>query len=81
MKVVTAEEMRQIDRKTIESIGIPGHVLMERAGCAVARKISEIYEKKKTVVLAGGGNNGGDGIVVGRELFNSGWNVKVLLLI
>ncbi|MFN3478865.1 MAG: NAD(P)H-hydrate epimerase, partial [Thermodesulfovibrionales bacterium] len=81
MKVATAEEMRQIDRKTIESIGIPGHVLMERAGSAVARKIREIYEKKKMVVLAGGGNNGGDGIVVGRELFNSGWNVRVLLLI
>lgn len=80
MKVVTAEEMRQIDRKTIE-LGIPGHVLMERAGCAVARKIREIFEKKKTVIIAGGGNNGGDGIVVGRELFNAGWNVKVFLLI
>lgn len=81
MKVVTAEEMRRIDRETIDSIGIPGHVLMERAGVAIAKNIKEIYGRKKTVVLAGGGNNGGDGIVVGRELFNSGWSVKVLLLI
>lgn len=81
MKVVTAEEMRRIDRETIDSIGIPGHVLMERAGAAVARNIKELYGRRKTIVLAGGGNNGGDGIVVGRELFNSGWNVKILLLI
>ncbi len=81
MKVVTAEEMRRIDRSTIESIGIPGHVLMERAGIAVANRIKEIYGKKTTIILAGGGNNGGDGIVVGRDLFNSGWDVKVLLLI
>lgn len=81
MKVVTAREMRQIDRKTIESIGISSAVLMERAGVAVAKRIRDIFGKKKTVILAGGGNNGGDGIVTGRELFNSGWNVRVLLLI
>jgi len=43
MKVVTAEEMREIDGKTIEESGIPGRVLMERAGTAVAVKIREIY--------------------------------------
>ena len=80
MKVVTAEEMREIDRKTIEGLGISGNVLMERAGLAVAAKIKELFERRKTVILAGGGNNGGDGIVVARELFNSGWNVKVLFL-
>lgn len=81
MKVVTAQEMQEIDRKTILKFGITGRVLMERAGAAVARRIQELFERKKTVVLAGGGNNGGDGIVVARELFNSRWNVKVLLLI
>lgn len=79
-KVVTAEEMRGIDRKTIEELGISGNVLMERAGLAVAEKIRELFERRKTIVLCGGGNNGGDGIVVARELFNLGWNVKVLLL-
>jgi NAD(P)H-hydrate epimerase len=81
MKVVTAEQMRDIDRKTIEKFGIPGNVLMERAGAAVASRVRELYEKRKTIVLAGGGNNGGDGIVVARELYNSGWHVRVLLLI
>lgn len=81
MKVVTAEEMRRIDRSTIESLGIPSNVLMEKAGVAVTKRIKEMYKKRRVVVLAGGGNNGGDGIVVGRELFGSGWPVLVLLLI
>ncbi len=81
MKVVTAQEMRKIDRTTIRKFGIAGHVLMERAGMAVARRIQELFERKKAVVLAGGGNNGGDGIVAARELFNSRWNVRVFLLI
>jgi NAD(P)H-hydrate epimerase len=80
MRVVTAEQMRTIDRKTIEKFGIPGNVLMERAGAAVAARVRELYEKRKTIVLAGSGNNGGDGIVAARELYNSGWRVKVLLL-
>ncbi len=80
MKVITAEEMVWIDRKTIEDLGISGSVLMERAGLAVAARIKELFERRKVIVLAGGGNNGGDGVVVARELFNSGWNVKVLFL-
>ncbi len=80
MKVVTAEEMRAIDRKTIEQYGIPGAVLMERAGLSVSQKIRELFEKRKIVVLAGSGNNGGDGIVAARDLFNMGWNARVLIL-
>ncbi len=80
MKVVTAEEMREIDRKTIEEVGIPAGVLMERAGSAVAARIREFFTRRKVIVLAGSGNNGGDGVVAARELFNSGWNVKVLLI-
>ena len=80
MKVVTAEEMRAIDEKTIKKYGISGPVLMERAGLAVAVKIRELFDKKKVVVLSGSGNNGGDGIVIARNLYNWGWNVKVLLV-
>ncbi|KAF0144373.1 MAG: YjeF family protein [Nitrospirae bacterium] len=80
MKVVTAEEMREIDRKTMRNYGISGSVLMERAGLAVAGKIKELFEKQKVIVLSGGGNNGGDGIVVARNLSEWGWNVKVILL-
>jgi len=79
MKIVTAEEMRLIDRTTLKDYGISGTVLMERAGLAVAMKIRELYERRRVIVLSGGGNNGGDGIVVARNLQEWGWNVKVIL--
>ncbi|MEW6417748.1 MAG: NAD(P)H-hydrate epimerase [Nitrospirota bacterium] len=79
MKVVTAEEMREIDRETIEERGIPGVVLMERAGLAVVSKIKEIFSRKKVIVVSGSGNNGGDGLVVARNLHNEGWDVMVFL--
>jgi len=80
MKVVTAQQMRSIDTRTIKDFGIPSYVLMERAGLSVANKILELFDRKKVIVLAGGGNNGGDGLVAARELYNRGWNVKVFLL-
>jgi len=81
MKVVTAEQMRNIDLVTIEKYGIPSTVLMERAGLSVAEKVRELFDKKKVIVLAGGGNNGGDGIAAARNLHNWGWHVRVLLML
>ncbi|UCE79544.1 MAG: NAD(P)H-hydrate dehydratase [Nitrospiraceae bacterium] len=75
MKVVTAEEMQDIDRQTIQEFGISGRVLMERAGTAVAEKVKELYRKRKVIVLCGGGNNGGDGLVAARILHKWKWNV------
>lgn len=80
MKVVTAREMREIDRVTIQEFGIPSLVLMERAGLAVAARIRELYPPTKAVVLCGGGNNGGDGLVVARILCNWGYRVKAIML-
>src|SRR4030067_2377814 len=77
MKVVTAEEMRIIDRRTIEGYSIPGSVLMDRAGLAVASRIKEAFSPRKVIITAGSGNNGGDGLVVARNLYNEGWDVKV----
>ena len=79
VKVITADEMREIDRISIEEYGIPGIVLMERAGLAVALKVKEFYPDKKIVVLCGGGNNGGDGLVAARNLHNRGFKVSVLI--
>jgi NAD(P)H-hydrate epimerase len=79
MKIVTADEMRDIDRSTIEDYGIPGLVLMERAGLAVASRVKELYPSKRILVLCGGGNNGGDGIVAARNLFNWGFKVTVII--
>jgi len=80
MRVVTSDEMREIDRKTSEEFGLSGEVLMERAGVSVAQKIKELSLPKKILVLSGPGNNGGDGIVAARELHNAGMNVRVILL-
>ena len=65
MKLVTREIVREIDRKTIEEYGIPGLILMENAGRAVAKVVmDERPNAKKIAIFAGGGNNGGDGFVV-----------------
>ncbi len=67
--VVNAAEMRDADRHTIQEIGLPGAVLMESAGAAVARAIGERFPSaRRPVVLCGKGNNGGDGFVVARHL-------------
>ncbi|MBH8599520.1 NAD(P)H-hydrate dehydratase [Thermoactinomyces sp. CICC 10523] len=78
MYLVTAREMRELDRYTIEEIGLPGIVLMENAGRAVAEEIFLRFPKPKTAtVLAGAGNNGGDGWVVARHLLDRGWKVHM----
>jgi NAD(P)H-hydrate epimerase len=67
--VLTAAEMGQADRRTIEEAGVPGAVLMENAGSAVAAAIRERYPaSRRLVVLCGRGNNGGDGFVVASRL-------------
>ncbi|UCH81173.1 MAG: NAD(P)H-hydrate dehydratase [Nitrospiraceae bacterium] len=79
IKVATAKEMQDIDRLTIDRFGIPGTVLMERAGLSAVEKINEFYPNKKIAVLCGGGNNGGDGFVIARELHNQGRKVDVFI--
>jgi NAD(P)H-hydrate epimerase len=80
MRVVTAAEMREIDRVAIRTYGIPGRVLMERAGMAVAEKAMELFPGKRFLVLCGGGNNGGDGLVAARGIHNHGVRVKAIIL-
>ena len=77
MRLYTAEEMSRADRRAQE-LGIPGGVLMERAGAGMARVALEIYAPERALVVAGGGNNGGDGFVVARELYRAGVDVAVL---
>ena len=77
MKLYTAEEMSRADAGAQE-LGIPGGVLMERAGAVMARVALERFAARRAVVVSGGGNNGGDGFVVARELHRSGAEVAVL---
>lgn len=81
MKVVTAAEMRDIDRLTTEKHGVPSLTLMENAGTAVAEFCLEQYPKARRIgVICGKGNNGGDGFVAARKLHEAGKSVQVLLL-
>jgi hydroxyethylthiazole kinase-like uncharacterized protein yjeF len=81
MKIVTAAEMRQIDRLTTERFGVPSLTLMENAGTAVADFVISHYPAAKRVgVICGKGNNGGDGFVAARKLQRAGKDVRVLLL-
>ncbi len=69
--VLTAAEMREVDRRTIE-LGIPGIVLMENAGHRVAEFLLERFaplSAHRIAVLCGKGNNGGDGLVIARQLY------------
>ncbi len=69
MKLVTAAQMQELDRRTIEEIGIPSLVLMENAARGVANGAMRFFpQAKKILVVAGKGNNGGDGIAAGRIL-------------
>lgn len=83
MKIVTAEQMRELDRRTIDDAGIPGKILMERAGSGfvehLARSMAPIKQKTITV-FCGKGNNGGDGLVIARLLHRLRANVRVILL-
>ena len=70
MKVLTAAQMREVDRRTAE-LGVPNLVLMENAGHRVVEFLAHHYaplQKHRVVVFCGKGNNGGDGMVVARQL-------------
>jgi hydroxyethylthiazole kinase-like uncharacterized protein yjeF len=76
MKLVTAEQMRMIDRKTIEGRIVSGPDLMENAGRGIAQRllsgVIDTSMNEKVAVFCGKGNNGGDGFVIGRYLMETG---------
>lgn len=82
MKLSTVEEMRNLDKCSIEEYGFPQEVLMENAGNAAYFIILKNFgiKNKSFVVFCGIGNNGGDGLVVARKIHSNGGNVKVYLL-
>lgn len=83
MIVVTAAEMRELDRLTIEVYGTPGYVLMERAGIGATDVLLDRFPNANggpVIVIAGKGNNGGDGFVIARALLGRDIDAEVLLL-
>jgi len=83
MKIVTAAQMRELDRRTIEEAGVSGKILMERAGSGIVDCIERTLgsTRHKTVtVFCGKGNNGGDGFVVARLLHRLRAKVRIIAM-
>ena len=78
---LSSGQMKAIDRHTMETIGIPACVLMEKAAMAVVRHTKELCsEKDQILAVCGYGNNGGDGIAAARILFMEGYSVAVIMV-
>ena len=83
MKILTAKQIREIDRLSSEQFGIPGILLMENAGMRVVEALEERFEDLENLtigILCGKGNNGGDGFVVARQLIQKGNYPFIFLL-
>src|SRR5689334_4841787 len=79
--IVTAAEMRELDRVTIEELGVPGALLMEHAGKGVAEAAAALAARgARVAVVCGAGNNGGDGFVAARWLREWGRDARVVLV-
>jgi hydroxyethylthiazole kinase-like uncharacterized protein yjeF len=82
-KVMTRDEARAFDAWAINTIGVPGVVLMENAGRSCAELIREKLRNianPEVCIFCGTGNNGGDGYVIARHLKNSGHKITVVIL-
>ncbi len=83
MKIVTAQQMKNIDRRAIVYFGVPGLVLMESAAIAVMEEMERFFdglEGLRVAIICGKGNNGGDGLALARRLRIRGVAVRAVLL-
>ena len=81
MRLVSSKQMQEMDRYTIEKIGIPGIVLMENAARSWIEAVEPfLHGDCKIHVFCGSGNNGGDGYILARHLFSRGVDVQVVML-
>lgn len=77
-----AEQVRELDRRAIEDGGIPGYVLMSRAGAAAFAALHRQWPRTGSIVaVCGAGNNAGDGYVIARLAHEHGLTAKVLALV
>jgi hydroxyethylthiazole kinase-like uncharacterized protein yjeF len=79
IELLTPDEMSECDRLTIAG-GVPGIVLMEKAGRAAADAVARHPLGTRVVAVCGPGNNGGDGFIAARVLAERGYPVQVMLL-
>jgi ADP-dependent NAD(P)H-hydrate dehydratase / NAD(P)H-hydrate epimerase len=81
-KILTAQQMREVDRVSTEQFGVPAIVLMENAGRSVVELMAELLsplQRKRIAIVCGKGNNGGDGFVIARHLLMRGIRPRVVL--
>lgn len=76
--IASGEEMQAIDACSIQEIGIPGMVLMEKASMALYEEVvRHLNVRSKCLIVTEKGNNGGDGLALGRLLSEAGYFVKI----
>jgi len=81
MKILNAQQMRDLDQYTIDHTPISSIELMERASTVFVDKLNERFpEHRSFYILCGKGNNGGDGLVVARLLDDFGFQVRVIII-
>lgn len=83
MKILSAAQMREVDRQTTQKYGIPSLLLMENAGINLYLTLEDYFEdlhQQRIAILCGKGNNGGDGIVLARQLQQRGIHPDLFLL-
>ena len=83
-RIVNGPEMKTLDRYTIDRMGVPSCVLMERAALAVVdemeRHFADMKQKERILCVCGGGNNGGDGVVIARILHLHGYAAAIYMM-
>ena len=81
LKILTAEQIKELDNVTIQKQGIKSVELMERAATEVANWIISHFKTVQPFkVFCGTGNNGGDGLAVARLLLKRSYKVQVYVL-
>ena len=78
MRSMSREEVRAVDRRALDELGMSGLVLMENAGRGAAELLASRGISGTVAICAGRGNNGGDGLVIARHLANRGVAVRTL---
>ncbi|SCP95162.1 NAD(P)H-hydrate dehydratase [Anaerobium acetethylicum] len=79
--LVNSSEMKRCDKATIEKIGVPSMVLMERAALSIVEELENgEFNLKRILIVCGAGNNGGDGFAAARLLFLKGYEVDVAFI-
>lgn len=80
-RVLSVEQIRQVDRRAVEAYAMHPLVLMENAALACTDWLRRRWDQPQTTtILCGRGNNGGDGLAIARHLTNCGWPITVLQL-